>query len=658
MADSKAETVTLRLEQQIDAAADAATGALGRLERQIGREENALGRLEKSLVDAQRKLSVMSEGAVDKRAVAAYEKQAAAVGLLAQRLAAGKTSAEQLAAAQAKLAAMKDTSAAKSVDVSAYRKQEAAIVSMVDKIGAQRDKLGGIQEKLAAAKLSPKSAGPSAADSAAVVNQLSSAVAMLSERSGVASGQTMQLWKQLAAIGPYGAIAAGAILMVTGAVTAFVSIVAKGISSAGAMRSELLDLQSASVTSTMGMHWLFNATRESTAQAEKMQASIDKVSNSSALARSKLADYGAQIIALRFRGKDAETVLKAMATAGAKSDEAAKSVLNMATAYRFAGRSVDDLAKRVEDKLGRTAMAKAIALDVQMRRLGENITWIFGGADLEPFLKEVNDILGIFNKGSDSALTMRNAITKLVEWSIGAMLDMEAAVLTAYIALREHDSIWKALVFTVKLAAAGVGIVVAGLTIAVGVVVALGMALMGLQLAIVGAVGYLLSEFQGALEKANRMVIKFGPAIVDGIADGITKAGDKIWLALKSVVGGAVAKVKGLLGIASPSKVGVEIGHNFGASIGLGETRAESAVVGASEHMTRAMVSASAGMVSNDTAPVTVQTTAPSVSAAPPASGHTVTFTGCTFGSGVNEHDIKRWVIDALEGDSVAGRAA
>jgi hypothetical protein len=468
----------------------------------------------------------------------------------------------------------------------------------------------------------------------------------------------MQLWKQLAALGPYGAVAAGAILMVVGAVTAFVSIVSKGISAAGAMRDELLTLQSASVTSTMGMNWLFNATRESTAQAEKMQASIDKVSNSSSLARAKLADYGAQIIALRFRGKDAETVLRAMSTAGAKSDESAKSVLNMARAYRFAGRSIDELAQRVEDKLGRTAMAKAIALDVQMRRLGENITWIFGGADIDPFLKEMNDVLGIFNKGSDSALTMRDAITKLVEWSIGAMLDMEAAVLEAYIALREHDTVWRTLVTVVKLAGAGIAIVAAVITLAVATVVALGVALFALQLALVGTIGYLLGGLYDGLKSAINWVSTFGEAIVDGIAGGITKAGDKIWQALKSVVGGAVTKVKGLLGIASPSKVGVDIGHNFGSSIGLGETRAETAVVGASEHMTRAMVSASAGMVSNDTTPVAVQATAAPMAQASTPSGHSVTFTGCTFGSGVNEHEVKRWVLDALEGDSVAGRAA
>jgi len=648
MADSKAETITLRLEQQIDAAADAATGALGRLERQIGREENALSRLEKSLVDAQRKLVVMSEGAVDKRAVAAYEKQAAAAGLLAQKLAAGKASAEQLAAAQAKLATMKDAASAKSVDVTAYKKQETAIASLVDKIGSQRDKLSGLRDKVTESK------GATA--------QLAEATKLLGDKAGLTGSQTAMLGKELAALGPYGAIAAGAVLLAVGAVAAFVSIVAKGINAAGAMRTELLKLQTSSVASSMGMHWLFNATRESADGAARMQKSIDKVNASSSLGRAKLAEYAAQINAARFTGAKAETVLKAMSIAGsAGSESMAKDVLSMAKAYRFAGASVDNLAQRVEQKLGRAAMSQAIALETQMRRLGENITWIFGGADIDPFLRAMNTVLSLFNAGGKEATTMRDMVTRLVEWSIGGMLKMGIAVLKAYIALREQDSAWRAIVNVVKLAAYGLAAVVVIATVVTASVVALGAALFALQMAVIGAAGSLVKLLVGALKALNEAVagvlVSIGVAIVDGISNGIVSAGDKIWQSLKSVVGGAVGKVKGLLGIASPSKVGVDIGHNFGSSIGLGEAKSEHAVVGATAHMTEAMIATSSGSAANDVAPAAER---PSVTArvSTGGDGKSVTFTNCTFGGNLTQHEVRQWVLDAFEGTSVAGRSA
>ena len=696
---SKAETVTLRLEQQIDSAADAAVGALGRLENQIGREERALGRLESSLVDAKARLAELSAGSPDRKAVAAFERQSAAVDALREKsqaalekiaelaasggsvkaISAAVNKAEQLdkslAAAVAKKEQLEKAATISIVDPAAIKKQQSAIDTLTDRIAAQRDKIGALRDrpKDGASPIKQltdqvRSLGERVAESSIATRRLGDVAGFLGSQLGISSSKAAVLVKEIAALGPYGAIAAAAILATVAAVTAFVSVIAKGISAAGEMRAELLKLQTSSVSSSMGMHWLFNATRESSDAAERLQRSINSVNSSSSLGRAKLAEYAAEINSVRFRGKDADTVLRAMSIAGsAGSDSMAKEVLQMARAYRFAGGSIDDLAKRVEQKLGRAAMAHAIAFDAQIKRLRENITWIFGGADIDPLLRAMNTILSLFNAGSSSANTMRDMVTKLVEWAIGGMLRMGIAILRAYIALRENEKAWHMIVATVKLAAFGFAAMAILTTVVVGRVLVLVAAIMTLQMAIAGAAVYLLKNLGMALIWVYEKVSKIGPAIIDGIANGITKAGGKVWAALKSVLGGAVANSEAQLKIKSPSRVFAGIGHQVPAGLAMGITANENAVLGATQSMTANMVESSAGMVANDSVVTSVGMTAPAVPAPPTMVNNTssnsssetrqAVFHNCNFGDN-SEASIEQAVMIAFEKASMSGRAA
>lgn len=662
---SRAETITLRLEQQIDSAAEAAIGALGRLENQIGREERALGRLESSLSDAKARLVELSAGTPDRKAVSAFERQSAAVDALREKsqaaiakiaelaasggsvkaISAAVTKSDQLdkslAAAVVKKEQLEKAANTMIVDPAAIKKQQGAIEVLTDRVAAQRDKISGLRDKSAEAR--------------SATQQLGDAAKYLGEKSGLAGTEAAVLGKQIAALGPYGAVAAAAILLTVGAVAAFVSVVSKGISAAGEMRAELLKLQVSSVSSSMGMHWLFNATRESADGAARLQKSINAVNATSSLGRAKLAEYAAEINSVRFRGKDADTVLRAMSIAGsAGSDSMAKEVLAMARAYRFAGGSIDDLAKRVEQKLGRAAMSQAIAFNAQIKRLQENITWIFGGADIDPLLRAMNTVLSLFNAGSSSATTMRDAVTKLVEWAIGGMLRVGIAILRAYIALRENEKAWSAVVAIVKVAALGFAGMAILTTVVVGGVLALVAALMTLQMAITGAAIYLLKNLGMALIWVYEKVANIGPAIIDGIANGITRSGAKVWQALKSVLGGAVANTEAQLKIKSPSRVFAGIGHQVDAGLAVGITANENAVMGATQAMTANMVESSAGMVANDV-PGSV---APRVSNQSTSSEtKQFVFQNCNFGSN-SQADIEQAVLIALAKAALSGRAA
>lgn len=664
---AQTESITLKLEQQISSAADTATGALGRLESQIMREQNALGRLEKNLTDARSKLEALAAGAPSAKAVQAYERQASAVEALREKMnrlaatgdpkAAGV--ARQLADAQAKLSGLKPAATSSVTDVAAYRKQQAAIEVLTDRIGSQRDKIGGLKDKVAQAKT--------------FQTQMTSATKMLGTELGVTGSRAAQLGSSLAALGPYGAIAAASILVVVGSLAVVVSMFAKAMSASGKMRAEFLQLQASSVSSTMGFHWLLNATRESSLQADRMTQSINRVSASSSAGRAQLTGYAAQINAARFYGDKAETVLKAMSIAGtAGSEKMAQEVLQMSRAYRFAGRSVDDLAERVEKKLGRTALEKAISLDAQMTRLGENITWIFGGADFQPLLRAMNTVLSLFNAGGKSATSMREMVTKMAEKAIGGILDVGIAALKLYIALRKNETAWTIITTVVKYAVFGLFLFAGAVTAAVVALLILPAAIFAVEAAIIGSlVGGLIKAYK-FLSTSNAKFWQAGERLMGGLADGVRAGAVKFWEALKSVVGIGVTNTEAQLEVKSPSRVGMRIGGHFTGGMAGGVRAGAPALVGATSRVTGAMMAESRAMVANDVrAPVFSPHFAASIAAPAMAPGFasprqhsdnqrpTVVIRDCTFGAGVTQEMVRDGVLEALESSQLsAGRAA
>lgn len=676
---SKSDTITMKLEQTISQEADRATGALGRLERQIAREESALGRLEKDLIGAKIKLDLLAQGAPSQKAMIAFERQSAAVDALRGKLAqleatGGKTGgvASKLAEAQAKLGGLRDAAKSSSVDVAAYKKAESAVASLTTKLGSQRDKIDALRDKTV--KIN------------AVNKTLTDTTALLGRETGVASTRLLGLGKDLAALGPYGAIAAAAILATVGSVAAFVSIVAKGINSADKMRDQFLQLQQASVSSSMGMHWLWNATHESRLGADRMELAIGRVNAVSDAGRSKLAGYAAQIMAARFQGDKAEKVLRMMAIAGTGgNDERAKEVLNWARAIRFTGGNIDDLEKRIEKKLGRTAYMQAISLTAQFKRLGDNITKVFGGADIDPLLRELNGILGIFNEGSKSATTMQSAITRMVEWSIGAMLKLEIAVLKGYISLRKHDLVWRSLVFGVKLAAVAFGVVAGAITAVVGVLLLIPLAIAAAEAAIVGAVGGLISKVFSDHEKAVAAGNGLGSAVSSGMASGLASGSPMVAAASAAMAKAAEEAAKNQLASRSPSRKFFSVGHGgIAAGMAGGMHAGTPMVARAAVGMSRSAVFASRATVANDAGfrggvggglgaqigigtqqhfgtgiprQMMPQTQVPMQ--APMSSGPKFEFNNCTFGGDLNEDKAREIMHAAWEAEVAAsGRAA
>jgi hypothetical protein len=605
VAATKAETVMLKLDEQIAGAADRATGALGRLENQIAREQNALGRLDQSLVLAKMRLGQIASGG-DKGVV----------------------------------------------DILAYKRQQMAVQALGDKIGAQKDKIASLGEKATAAK--------------GATEQLGGALKLVGDKAGVSSSQAAQLASSLAELGPYGAAAAAALLIMGGAITLVVGIIAKGITSAGEMRDEFLKLKAASIEGYGGLSWMYNGMVASNAAAETMQNVIDRVSVSTARSREELVGYAAQVRAAHFSGKDFETVLKTMAIAGAGGNkERSAQFLAMARDARYFGKSIDELADRVKKKLGPLADEELLGIDVQLKNLGKNIKWIFGDSDIKPILKVTQSFLSLLNVGSPTATSLRDAITLLVETAINKFLKLTIVLLKTYIWLKEHKAAWMA----IKLVVAIVGIAFLTLAAAIGLVIAgavlMGAVMMAPFVLILAGIGLFVKSIydiatdwrtlwegvkliasdawnwiSGIFSGMTAKFLSVGSDIIGGIVSGIKAAGGAIWGALKGAVGGAIDSVKSFLGIASPSKLfKAEIGYQMAAGA------AEGVDAGAGEVADSATKMASGGAKAAASA---ANDNAGSGSSA----GKTFNFYNCDFG-GATEETIRRWMHNVLETDSL-----
>jgi len=641
VAVSEAETVTLRLQEEVSGPADKSIGSLGRLEAQIVREQAALGRLGQSVTEAKAKLSLLAEGSADPKAVAAFEKQKQAVSDLAAKLAEAKdtvaimsqarvtekvmqggiTAVETLSAkleeAQSKMAGLEKATSSKSVNLDAYRKQAAAVQSMGDRMAGQKDKIAGLKDKLAEGKAAAGSMKPQLDAAGNAMRAMGVA--------GVDGGtQVGRLVGMFAKMGPEVAIVVIGIVALTAAVAAAGAVIYKAISSASDLREELLDLR------TAGVFW-WDAQRANASGAIKLQETIDRVSASSAVARDKLVGYATQLKNSRFQGKQLETALEGMAIAGAAGgDKLANEFLGLAQNARYFGQDLDKVTERFKTKFGAVAEARLLSLGVQFSKFKENITWIFSGADIDPFLKGLHTILGLFDRNTDSAKGMRATVTKLTEAAIGGFLRVAIFLVKTYIWLKTHAAAWKVVEFMVtgvKTAFVILGV----LAVATLAVIAAAVA------ALMGAIGLIATGWGAIIEAMSaawayfqsHSLSEIGTEMINGLVGGLKAGAHLVLEALTSIVTGAVKGVKKYLGIASESKLmKAEVGYEMGAGTagGLDKSRAE--VSDAAEGMAAAGVKGAKGASGG-------------ASSSAPA-GNVYEFNNCTFGGDLNESTVRK----------------
>jgi hypothetical protein len=216
---------------------------------------------------------------------------------------------------------------------------------------------------------------------------------------GVVGGKTAQSLR----------IVTAAFAAVTAAALAAVGALLKyGLASADARRSELLRLE--------GLTKVRNWWGIAAGNAKEMQASLDRVSESTAGAREETARYQQQLYQAGLRGAALTDALEAMAiTASTQGEAQAQVFAGWATAMGRTGGSVKKLSDDVKARLGGIAARQMLSLTVLSKKFGEVASKLFDDLDIEPLGKAVQAIIKLFSQSTASGRALKTLLTSLLQ---------------------------------------------------------------------------------------------------------------------------------------------------------------------------------------------------------------------------------------------------
>lgn len=611
-----AETVVLKLDDQISGAASAARASLSKLEQEIGQGSDALRELqaqmkvvnsgpvvdlaqfaalnaaiadEKALLKEAQLAYVALGGSAQEAAAAARLGAAGAAEAAAKAAASTEAAAQRAVAAAAAEAAAVDAAWAK-ISAAADRKAEkvaaaaareaTAVHTEALRMNAAYDKAAAAATKAAAAQVKASEKVMNAAhaeankmnasfdkakaavgNAGAAVEGINGSLKALAPLAGGTAGKLAQFSDVLAKMGPYGTAAAVGIVVLGAAVAAYVSIVTRAISASAAL------------------------------QAKNAKASGD-------------------------------------------------------------------------------VKAQALSLASQMTKLEKDIDNIFSGAQIEPFLRGLQSILSLFDENSDSANSLKQTIADMTNAAIGGMLRLAIAVVTAYTALRSNEVAW----YAVKAVLFGVVATLAALFVAVGLVVAVFVgtaaliaapfvaAFVALKLFWDGMVALwnfvtsltweqvgaaIVNAFVAAVAYVTGLpatFVQLGVDLVTGLVSGIASGAGAVISALTGVVSGGIKAAKAALGIASPSKVFTAMGENTTESYAGAVDDGAGDVAASTANMAKGGAVAAAGV------PV-----ASGSAETGGAMGKAINFYNCIFGGDLTEEKLRVMLVPVLETEARAG---
>jgi hypothetical protein len=284
------------------------------------------------------------------------------------------------------------------------------------------------------------------------------------------------------------------------------------------------------------------------------------------------------------------------AGAGVSEIAAKMGMTTAALTAALAAGTVD--AKKFGDAMTEAVIAKgakplermATSFDAIKKKWDQDIGDLFEDIDVGPFMAEVKELFSIFGQGKSSGEALKAGIggffkevfslaTKLVPIAKHFLLDLVIYGLRAYIALkpivgaiREFfasatgsavlqfalDTLWSALKGIGLAIAVVVGFfaTMAAVSMAVGVAVwsaigALASLAITIGSAVTGAISGAVAALMGWVSGAGQVASDF----VMGLVNGITAGASLVTNAVQGLASGALNSFKGILGIASPSKV-------------------------------------------------------------------------------------------------------
>jgi hypothetical protein len=481
--------------------------------------------------------------------------------------------------------------------IAALRDQMAAQRAVVQQAAADYIALGGGFGEASAKAIADAEAQEALAaaerDAAAAAQEQAQATGTAADATEEAAGSTGQLLAGARGLlGPMGGLFARANMLSQGlggvsvAAIAGVAAIAMVVAAVVGAIAKFTQFALVSANAARSMKLMLAAASGSAAGGEALAGAIARIAGEVPQTKAELAQMAQELAKTGLRGKELEDALESAAKKAAGA---------------FGG-------------------AKMLDLDVQLAKAKENVSGLFDGVNIEPFLAGLHSVLGLLSESTTTGQGLRAAMKGIFDpvmaalarvapiakaflqgLTIGALqvavvfLRVKNAISGAFgggasqvnmmaLALKgaQYLVIALAAVFTVIGAVVGavvflivglfntVTLVIRGIVTVVG---ALGDAFSWLGGLASSAWNGITSGLQAAWAAVTGFVGQFtsaGSDLISGLVHGIASGAGAILDALLAPVKAGIAGVKSLLGIHSPSKVFAAIGANTAAGFAEG----------------------------------------------------------------------------------------
>jgi hypothetical protein len=374
-----------------------------------------------------------------------------------------------------------------------------------------------------------------------------------------------------------------------------------------------------------------------TARGEQAANAIKSIAEASGVAQKFMIgarDRFGEFLSLKGTGIKANDLYQAFATASGKSIGEAKRLLT--TGIVPLNKGLEALALAADTKLGGIATRQMMSLSNQADKLKENISKLFTGANIEPFLAGLKTVTDLFSQDTVTGYVLRQvftaAFTKIAELAGKVFPYIEAAIkgvvfgivlfygyakqafaaLSALLGggtMSQADKI--ALAFRVGAGVVGglVGTIV-GLTAAIallGAVAIVALAPLWIPFALMAAFNYiaisaisaLVDEIDSlAVELKDIDLVKVGGDIIAGLVKGIKSKIADVKSAIQEISSAITSTITTDQEVQSPGRKPMRIGGHIGEGYALGieskEGRVEDATMTVSRGATSGMSGATA----------------------------------------------------------------
>jgi hypothetical protein len=474
--------------------------------------------------------------------------------------------------------------------------------SLKDRIAATKATLAGQTQQLVGMKGAFEKLPKPADGTAGALSRMLDGVSAAKGPLGGLVDRMSNLKGMLAAGGVAGAVTmlvTGLVELAKAAVTAAVALGQFVLASADARRSQLLQLEGLSKHRN---YWLEMVTgqRRAADSAKFLQSAIDDVSSSTPLARSRIAEMQSELYRSGLRAGNLKAALEGLAIVeSAQGQEAAQAFKASMLGASLYGSSIKKLSDDAKKRLGGVVKAQMLSLDVQSRKLKENLALLFSGVKLEPLLQQMSDLLSMFSQSTATGRALKVLLEQLISPLIGAVSNagpilkkffqgmMIAALLTAIAVLKLRNSLRDAFGGSELLSNASLmnnalqaGIFLFSMLAGMVATVAIGF---GVLVGAVAAAAYgiykLAEPFIWAVQKGGELVawlvgtdwIGLGKNVVSGIANGITSGFGLVRDAMTNLGGEIMGAFQKRLDMHSPSRLAAEVSFNVprGVRVGL-----------------------------------------------------------------------------------------